>query len=116
MRDGKLTHRLWRFVVGLVLLAAFYSVFASGYTPPGIAGEVLRHNREYEIDASPLWYMEVENMQELEEGVRHMRLSARSRLSSEPVDSSCNEDRVKDLPASKQPVDDPDSENGGETK
>jgi len=96
------------------MLAAFYSIFASGYTPPGIAGEVLRHNRECEIDASPLWYMEVDNMHELEEGVRQMRLSAReAKNDSVPIDSSGNEDRVRESSSTEKPVDNPDSKDGG---
>jgi len=56
----------------------------TGYTPPGIAGEVLGHNRRLDIDASPLFYSEVEHMADLEAGVRQMRLnrgSARTPLS-----------------------------------
>jgi hypothetical protein len=71
-----------------VLLAGFYSVFASGYTPPGVAGEVLRHNRACDIDASPIWYMEVENMQEIEQAVQTMRELARNELRNSPADSS----------------------------
>ena len=71
--DLPLTVRLARFAVGLVLLAMFAGLFMSGFTPPGIAGEVVRHNRLHDIDASPLLYSEVEHMQQLEEGVRQMR-------------------------------------------
>ncbi len=52
-----------------VLGAAF---FASGYTSPGPAGDVLRHNQACDIDASPLFYTEVENMHELEQGLARM--------------------------------------------
>ncbi|MCK4462543.1 MAG: hypothetical protein KAW46_12110 [candidate division Zixibacteria bacterium] len=38
-------------------------------TTPGICGEVLRHNQSQDIDASPLFYTDVENMAELEEGL-----------------------------------------------
>jgi len=55
-----------RFLLGLTLLAVFVAFFASGYSPPGVFGEVLRHNQEHDIDASPLFYTEVENMHELE--------------------------------------------------
>jgi len=60
------------FFIGLVLLAMMVVFFSSGYTPPGIFGEVLRHNRACSIDASPLFYSEVENMDELERGVREL--------------------------------------------
>ncbi len=70
--------RAWlKFGVGLVVLSALVAFFASGYTPPGIFGEVLRHNQVHDIDSSPLFYSEVENMAELEEGVRRLRDYAR---------------------------------------
>ena len=61
-----------RFFVGLAALALCVAFFASGYSPPGAAGEVLRHNQENDIDASPLFYSEVENMQELEAGLAEL--------------------------------------------
>ncbi len=65
-----------RFIVGLVALALFFLFFASGYSLPGIFGEVLRHNQANAIDASPLLYMEVEHMADLEAGVKKMREEA----------------------------------------
>ena len=44
------------------------AVFASGYTPPGVLGEVIRHNQRVDIDASPFFYGDVDNMMELIEG------------------------------------------------
>jgi hypothetical protein len=61
-----------RFLVGLIVLGSCIAFFASGYTPPGVLGEVLRHNQQHDIDASPLFYSEVENMQELETGVAEL--------------------------------------------
>ena len=61
-------------------MALFFSFFASGYAPPGPFGQVLRHNQQHDIDASPLFYMEVENMSELENGVREMREKALLKL------------------------------------
>ena len=75
----RLAGRLLRFAVGLICLAAFFGFFASGYSPPGILGEVLRHNQAYNINATPLLYSELENMPELEEGVRLMRIAARQK-------------------------------------
>ena len=70
--------RLGRFVVGLTLLFLFIGTIMSGITPPGIAGEVLRHNRAADIDASPLFYSDVDHMARLEQGVRQLRLEADS--------------------------------------
>ena len=33
-----------------------------GYAPPGLAGEVLRNNQRHGIDATPLFYTEVESL------------------------------------------------------
>ncbi|RKX29657.1 MAG: hypothetical protein DRP46_06855 [Candidatus Zixiibacteriota bacterium] len=78
----KKSHRTrdWlKFFTGLIMLAVFFGFFASGYSPPGVLGKVLRHNQANDIDASPLLYMEVEHMSELEEGVRLMREKAQRR-------------------------------------
>lgn len=64
------SQRWLRFLIGLIGLVLFGGFFASGYTPPGVFGEVLRHNQACDIDASPLFYSEVENMAELEQGLR----------------------------------------------
>jgi hypothetical protein len=73
MRSTDTATGVLRFFAGLVLMALLVVFFASGYTPPGIAGEVLRHNQEFDIDASPLFYTEVENMQQLEAGLAELR-------------------------------------------
>jgi len=77
--EGALPLRLrqWlRFVTGLALLAMTAGFFMSGLTPPGVCGEVLRHNQTEGINASPLFYSEVENMAALEDGVQKLRRSA----------------------------------------
>ena len=79
MTERSLRTRCFRLAVGLALLTAVAGFFASGYSPPGPLGEVLRHNQEQGIDASPLFYTEVENMQELEAG-----LAAPDRGADEP--------------------------------
>lgn len=81
-----LSKRLRRFVIGLIILAAFYTILASGYTPPGICGEVLRHNMENDIDASPFWYMDIENMWEYETAVANLR-QYRLRETADTLDS-----------------------------
>jgi hypothetical protein len=68
-----------------VLLAAVVGFFASGYSPPGPLGEVLRHNQSEGIDASPLFYTEVENMRDLEAGLtgRNTRTDEPGRIDGE---------------------------------
>jgi hypothetical protein len=65
-------------VAGLVLMFLVVGFFASGYSPPGPCGDVLRHNQARDIDASPLFYSEVENMTELEKGVMLLRRQAQA--------------------------------------
>ncbi|MEW5923024.1 MAG: hypothetical protein AB1746_03465 [Candidatus Zixiibacteriota bacterium] len=68
-----LKKRLLKFGIGFAAILAFYLIIAAGATPPGICGEVLRHNRANNIDASPLFYSEVENIRELQAAVQAMR-------------------------------------------
>jgi len=81
-------HRLrpWlRFLAGLTMLVMAAGFFMSGVTPPGVCGEVLRHNQAEEIDASPLFYSEVEHMAALEKGVNELRRSAKPEGQRSPV-------------------------------
>lgn len=71
-----LKKRLLKFGLGLAVIFIFYLIIAAGATPPGICGEVLRHNRANNIDASPLFYSEVENIRELQAAVDALRESA----------------------------------------
>ena len=68
--------RWFRFTLGAILLSVFAGVLMSGVTPPGVFGEVLRHNRAERIDASPLFYSDVENMDVLEDGLDALRQTA----------------------------------------
>ena len=68
--------RWTRFLMGTILLGSCIAFFASGYSPPGALGEVLRHNQQHDIDASALFYSEVENMPELEAGLAEMMSAA----------------------------------------
>ena len=65
-----------KFVIGLIILTGMICFFSSGYAPPGNFGQVLRHNQEYNIDASPFFFGDVENMAEYEDGVKQMRKKA----------------------------------------
>jgi len=58
---------------GAFLLLVAIAFFASGYTPPGVMGEVVRHNQQADIDASPFFYGDVDNMLELIEGAERLR-------------------------------------------
>jgi hypothetical protein len=75
-RAGSPADRWLRLLLGSAILAGGIGLIASGLTPPGAVGDVLRHNRAAGIDASPLFYSEVEHMGELEAGVRRLRAAA----------------------------------------
>ena len=51
-----------RFLAGSLLLAGVVLFLMQGYTPPGPAGQVLRNNQRHDIDATPLFYTEVESL------------------------------------------------------
>lgn len=70
--------RWLRFILGLVALTGFFGFFASGWIPPGPVGEVLRSNHRQNIDASPLFYSDLENMPQIEADVRALREAAES--------------------------------------
>lgn len=49
-----------KLVGGILLLTAFVLLLMQGYAPPGPAGEVFRNNLETGIDATPLFYTDLE--------------------------------------------------------
>ena len=51
-----------RFLAGALLLAGAAAVLMQGHTPPGPAGDVCRNNLQRGIDATPLFYTEVESL------------------------------------------------------
>jgi hypothetical protein len=78
VNNNSVLRRWLRFLLGLAALTAFFGFFASGWTPPGPAGTVLRSNRQLGIDASPLFYSDLENMPQIEADVRALRQAAES--------------------------------------
>ncbi|MBD3234498.1 MAG: hypothetical protein GF315_12300 [candidate division Zixibacteria bacterium] len=75
LKSKILTNCYIRFLIGLFLLGIIVAFFSSGWFPPGVCGAVLRHNAAEDLDASPLFYSEVENMSELENGITQIRKS-----------------------------------------
>ena len=63
----------FRFILGILLLTAFVLVVTIAPVPAGFAGDVIRHNIEEGIDATPLFYSEFEEMSEWENDLRIMR-------------------------------------------
>lgn len=79
-RHGRYPARVtgWlRFFLGALALAGMAVFFGSGYTPPGLCGEVVRHNQQADIDASPFFYGDVEDMLDLIEGAERLYQQAK---------------------------------------
>jgi len=57
-----------RFLVGLLLLGGLIALLAMGPTP----GPVLRNNMEQDIQATALFYMDLDEMQELEQRLERL--------------------------------------------
>ena len=55
--------RWWRLAAGLLLLTAFITLLATAPLP----GAVLQHNTEQDIQATALFYMDLERMQDIEQ-------------------------------------------------
>ncbi|MHC4672635.1 MAG: hypothetical protein ACYTF1_08465 [Planctomycetota bacterium] len=51
-----------KFAVSILLLAGVVLLLMQGYTPPGPAGVVFRNNLRNGIDATPIFYTEVESL------------------------------------------------------
>jgi hypothetical protein len=50
-----------KFIAGTLLLTAFVLMLMQGYAPRGPAGDVIRNNQQQGIDATPLFYTELES-------------------------------------------------------
>lgn len=91
--SGAKRAKAWgKFLAGACLLAAMVLFFGSGYAPPGICGEVLRHNRQADIDASPFFYNDVENMADLIDGAEDLHRQAAQKGEADPHDSTATPD------------------------
>jgi len=76
MKNNRQLKDWLKFLTGIFILAVVFAFFSSGFTPPGVFGEVLRHNQKQNIDASPLFYSDLDIMPQLERGVRELRKDA----------------------------------------
>jgi len=65
--------RWLRFGVGAAILAAAFAVLARGPLVPGAAGLVLEHNREHDLQATALFYTDLERMPEIEARLERQR-------------------------------------------
>ncbi len=56
----------FKFIFGLAILSLFGFLAAQDYSPPGLVGEVLRHGNRSMVEATALFYSEVDEMPEYE--------------------------------------------------
>lgn len=61
--------RIFRLALGLSFVVGLILLLMARPIPPGIAGEVLTHNLDEDIEATALIYMDLERMQQIE---RHL--------------------------------------------
>ena len=55
-----------KFLLGLAGLGLFGFLAAQDYSPPGLVGEILRHGNRSMVEATALFYSEVDEMPEYE--------------------------------------------------
>ena len=56
-----------RLCIGVAILAGFFAFLAARPRPPGMAGEIIDHNLGQDIQATALFYMDLDRMPEIEE-------------------------------------------------
>jgi len=72
-RSDRPPHRWLRLAIGVALLAAAFALLARGPLIPGPAGRVLEQNRERDIQATALFYSDLERMPEIQARLERMR-------------------------------------------
>ena len=65
--------RWLRFGLALALVAAAMAFLASEPRPPGMAGKIIERNLEHEVQASALFYMDLDRMPEIEDRLARTR-------------------------------------------
>ena len=66
MRMDGLIGKGLRLLIGVLILSGTFWLLAAGPCPPGAAGEVIRHNRDHDVQATALFYLDLDRMPELE--------------------------------------------------
>lgn len=63
--------RRWlRFALGVSILAGFFWFLTTRPTPPGVAGQIIERNLRQDVDATALFFTELERMPAIEERFR----------------------------------------------
>ena len=69
-----------RLCIGVAILAGFFAFLAAGPRPPGMAGEIIDNNLSQDIQATALFYMDLDRMPEIEESLGACSEDPASRL------------------------------------
>ena len=73
MKKTALGRRLARLAIGLALTAGFFCVLAFGPMWPGVAGRMIERNMDQQIQATALFYQDLEAMSNLEDRLVRFR-------------------------------------------
>jgi hypothetical protein len=66
-------NRWLRLGVGTAVLATVFALLSQGPLVPGVAGRVLEHNREHDLEATALFYSDLERMPEIQARLERKR-------------------------------------------
>ena len=64
--------RWLRFLIGLVLLVLFLGFLATSPLPPGRLGDLIVRNMDHDIQATALFYSDLERMQQIEQELENL--------------------------------------------
>jgi hypothetical protein len=93
-RSPSLAGRCLRFGLALAFVAGLMTLLNLGPRLPGRAGDLLRSNLDQGVQATALFYMDLERMPEIER-----RLAGRSVATREPGIEGCYADETRPRPA-----------------
>jgi len=65
--------KLYKLMIGISILVGLIFLLSTNDPPSGILGATIRYNIEHDIDATPIFYGDVENMSELEAGLDSLK-------------------------------------------
>jgi hypothetical protein len=64
--SGYLKNRWIRLCIGLTVLAAVFGFLSTEPRPPGMAGAIIDRNLEHDVQATALFYMDLDRMPEIQ--------------------------------------------------
>ena len=71
-RSRRLAHRWLRFLIGLCLFALFFGFLCTAPRPPGLAGKLILRNLDHDVQATALFYSDLECMLQIEQRLNNV--------------------------------------------